>query len=185
MRPHVGEERAHVRHLLPAVARHLVQQRTLAVHDLVVRDRQHEVLGVRVHHRERHLVVVVAAVDRREAQVLQRVVHPAHVPFEAEAEAADIRRLRHGRPRGRLLGDRDDARAPAGRRSRSSPAGTTRPRGSRGRRRRSAATGRPCASSRDTASRRPRRRAGRRCATARPSRSRWRPGSCAPRGVRS
>jgi hypothetical protein len=64
VRPHVAVERAQVGELLPAVARHLVEQRALAVHDLVVRERQHEVLGERVDERERELVVVVAAVDR-------------------------------------------------------------------------------------------------------------------------
>ena len=38
-------------------------------------------------------------------QVLQRVVHPAHVPLEAEAEAAEIRRPRHHRPGRGFLGD--------------------------------------------------------------------------------
>ena len=50
--------------LLPAVAGHLAQQRPLAVDDLVVADRQHEVLAPGVHERERQLVVVVLAVDR-------------------------------------------------------------------------------------------------------------------------
>ncbi len=44
--PQVGE-------LLPGVAGHLAEQRTLAVHDLVVRQRQHEVLGVGVELAER------------------------------------------------------------------------------------------------------------------------------------
>ena len=51
MRPHVRVERAQVRELLPAVARHLRQQRALAVHDLVVRERQDEVLVPRVDER--------------------------------------------------------------------------------------------------------------------------------------
>ena len=37
---------------------------------------------------EGQLVVVVAAVDRVLLEVAERVVHPAHVPLEAEAEAA-------------------------------------------------------------------------------------------------
>ena len=61
--PLPGQERAHVGQLLPAVSRHLAQQRALAVHDLVVADRQHEVLGERVDHAEGQLTVVVAAVD--------------------------------------------------------------------------------------------------------------------------
>ena len=47
-----------------------------------------------------------AAMDRVLGEVLQRVVHPAHVPLHAEAEAADVGGPRHHRPRGRLLRDR-------------------------------------------------------------------------------
>jgi hypothetical protein len=74
-----------------------------------VRERQDEVLGERVDERERQLVMVVAPVDRVVLEVRQRVVHPAHVPLEAEAEAAQVGRPRHPRPRGRLLGRGDDA----------------------------------------------------------------------------
>ena len=42
---------AQVRELLPLVAGHLADERALAVHDFVVRQRQHEVLGERVHQR--------------------------------------------------------------------------------------------------------------------------------------
>src|SRR6478735_6326396 len=74
------------------VARYLAQQRALAVHHLVVADRQYEVLAPGVHQRERHLVVVVLAVDRLVLHVLQRDVHPAHVPLQPEAEAAEVGR---------------------------------------------------------------------------------------------
>ena len=46
--PHVGQVGAQVGQLLPAVAGHLAQQRALAVHDLVVAQRQHVVLRPRV-----------------------------------------------------------------------------------------------------------------------------------------
>ena len=78
--------------------------------DLVVAERQDEVLGERVHEAERQLVVVVGAVDRILGEVLQGVVHPAHVPLEAEAEPAEVGRARDAGPRGRLLGRRDHAR---------------------------------------------------------------------------
>ena len=109
MGEHPRVQRAQVRELLPAVARHLGEHRALAVHDLVVRERQDEVLRERVDERERQLVVMPAAVDRLELEVGERVVHPAHVPLEAEAEAAEVGRPRHSRPRGRLLGRRDRA----------------------------------------------------------------------------
>ena len=110
VRPHERVERAQVGHLLPLVARHLGQQRALAVHDLIVAERQDEVLGEGVDEAERQLVVVPAPVDRILLEVRQRVVHPAHVPLEAEAEAAEVGRPRDARPGGRLLGRRDRAR---------------------------------------------------------------------------
>ena len=80
------------------------------MHDLVVRERQHEVLGERVQHRERDLVVMPAAVHRILLDVLEHVVHPAHVPLVAEAETADVDRPADRRPRRRFLRDRDRAR---------------------------------------------------------------------------
>src|SRR5947209_1798781 len=64
VRPHVRIERAEIRKLLPAVARHLVEERSLPVHDLVVRERENEVLAERVHERERQRVMVEAAIHR-------------------------------------------------------------------------------------------------------------------------
>ena len=51
-------------------------------------------------------MVVEAAVDRVHGDELQGVVHPAHVPFEAEAEPAQVDRARDARPGGGLLGHR-------------------------------------------------------------------------------
>ncbi len=108
--PHVAVESAQVREPLPAVAGHPAEQRALAVNDLVVREGQHEVLVPGVDHREGELVVVEAAVHRLLREVLEGVVHPAHVPLEAEAEAAEVGRARHARPGRGLLGDREDPR---------------------------------------------------------------------------
>ena len=105
VRPHVAEQQPQVGEALPVVARHLAEQRALAVHHLVVRERQHEVLAEGVDEREGQLAVVPAAVHRVVVHVLQGVVHPAHVPLQAEAEATEIGRPRHHRPGGRFLGD--------------------------------------------------------------------------------
>ena len=146
---------------------------------------QHEVLAERVQHRERHLVVVVAAVHRVTLDELQRVVHPAHVPLHRKAKPAKVGRAGDAGPRRRLLGDGDDAGRqlvhggvhllqelhglevlPAAVDVRVS----SRP---------------PAASSPGTASMRPRRPAARRCGTPAASTARWPPGSCAPRRGRS
>src|SRR5579872_6546226 len=104
--PHIGVERAQVGELAPAVARHFVEQRALAVHDLIMRERQDEILAPRVHQPEGEIAMMKAAENRIEAEVAERVVHPAHVTFEAEAETAYINRTADSRPRGRLFGDR-------------------------------------------------------------------------------
>ena len=57
--------------------------------------------------------MVPAAVDRLVLEVRERVVHPAHVPLEAEAEPAQVGRPRDARPGRRLLGGRDHARLAA------------------------------------------------------------------------
>src|ERR1044071_4184597 len=66
--------------------------------------RQDEVFMERVEQPKGHVVVMVFAVDRVFRHVAERVVHPPHVPFEPEAEPADINWTRHHRPCGRFLG---------------------------------------------------------------------------------
>ena len=88
------------------VARHHAEERAFAVHDLIVRERQHEVLVEGVHHAERQLVVMILPVGRVALEVAQRVVHPAHVPFLAEAQAAGMRGPRNLGPGGGLLSNR-------------------------------------------------------------------------------
>ena len=92
VRPHEAQVRAQVRELLPFVAGHLAQQRAFAVHHFVVRQRQHEVFAERVNQTEGHGVVMPAPVHGILVHIAQRVVHPAHVPFVVEAQAADIGR---------------------------------------------------------------------------------------------
>ena len=105
LRPLISEEQAQVGELLPFVARHLADERALAVYDLVVRERQHVVFGEHVEAAEGELVVVEAAVNGVFGQVLEGVVHPSHVPLQAEAEPAHVGGPRNHGPGGGLLGD--------------------------------------------------------------------------------
>ena len=100
---------AQIGEFLPVVAGHLGDQRALAVHHFVMGERQHEILAEGVEQAEGQVVVVVLAVDRLALEILQRVVHEAHVPLEAEAQAAGMNRMRDLRPGGGFLGDGDDA----------------------------------------------------------------------------
>jgi hypothetical protein len=117
MPPHEAVVGAQVGEALPVVPGHALQHRALAVHDLVVADRQDEVLREGVVQAEGHLVVVVFAVHGILADVLERVVHPAHVPLEAEAEAAIVHRARHTGVGGALLRHGHDPRPPHRRRA--------------------------------------------------------------------
>src|SRR3546814_9988170 len=81
----------------------------LQVHDRVVAERKDEMLGPRVGEPEGDLVVVVATPDRVLRPVVERVVHPAHVPLVGEAEAAGVDGLAHPSPGGGLLGDGEHA----------------------------------------------------------------------------
>ena len=100
---HPAEHQPQVRRLLPAIAGHLFQQRTLAVDHLVVREGQHEIFRVGIPHAEGELVVAVLAVDRVLRHIGDKIIHPAHIPLITEAKAAEPDGLRHHRPRGRLL----------------------------------------------------------------------------------
>ena len=84
-------------------------QRPFAVHHFVVRDRQHEILREGVEQAEGDVVVVELAVDRVLAEVVQHVVHPAHVPLHREAEAVEVDGLRDAGKRGGFLGDGERA----------------------------------------------------------------------------
>ena len=68
-------------------------------------DRQDETLRERIHQGEGELIVVEGAVDRVIGEVLQGVVHPAHVPLQGEAQAAVPGRCGDTGPGGGFLGD--------------------------------------------------------------------------------
>src|SRR3990170_7668939 len=109
----VAQEKPHVRELLPIITGHLRKKRSLAVHHFIVGQGEHEVLGERVQEAEGELVMVELPVDRVMGKVLERVVHPAHVPLHPEPQPAHVRGPRdHGPGRG-LLGDGLDVGIPA------------------------------------------------------------------------
>ena len=105
----VAIQRAQAGKLFPKVAGILVQHAVLAVHHFVVGERQDVVFAEGIKQAEGHLVVVVLAVDGVELDVGQDIVHPAHVPFEPEAQAAQVGGRRHHGEGGALLGDHHQA----------------------------------------------------------------------------
>src|SRR5215471_4716230 len=95
--------------LLPGIAGHLVQKGALEMDDFVMGQRQEKILGEGVHHPKREFVLEVAALVKWLGKVLQRVVHPAHVPLEVEAEASFADWTGDLGPGSGLLGDGQDA----------------------------------------------------------------------------
>jgi hypothetical protein len=66
---------------------------------------KHETFGTCIRLAERHTAVMGRALFRFLAEILERVVHPAHVPFVREPEPALDSRSRNLRPCRRLFGD--------------------------------------------------------------------------------
>lgn len=90
------------------IARHFVDHRAFQVDNLIVREHQNVVLGKCIGHAEGHLVMVVFAEVWIELHVIEEVMHPSHVPFVGEMQAAVLYASRYLRPRCGLLGDHDD-----------------------------------------------------------------------------
>ena len=103
--PHIGVIRAQIGEFLPVVAVHFVNQGAFAMNHFIVRQRQHKMLAVGIHLVESQLVVVVFAEYRIEAEIVQRVVHEAQIPFEIKAQPTVHQMLRHFRERGGFFSD--------------------------------------------------------------------------------
>ena len=107
--PHQAVKGAQIGELLPVIAAHLGEHRPLAVHYLVMADRQDVVLAERIDQPEGHILMMMPPMHRLARHVLQRVVHEAHVPLEPEPEPTVMRRMGNARPRGRFLGNGEEA----------------------------------------------------------------------------
>ena len=106
----IAVKAAQCRKLLLVRAEHFVQHRFFAVHDLVMRVGENKILRKSVHHGKCQLIMLAGAKQRVGRKVIERIVHIAHVPLEAEAKPADFRRHGdHGVGR-RLLGNGDRPR---------------------------------------------------------------------------
>ena len=93
--------------LLLGIPRHLSCQGTFSVDHLVVGEYQDELLTVGVEHTEGQLPVVVMAEIRIALHVIQKIVHPAHVPLEVESKSAVVLIAGDLRPGRGLLSDQD------------------------------------------------------------------------------
>src|SRR5260221_14742130 len=86
--------------LLPHIAGHLVEKRIFAVDDFVVGERQNEIFGEGIEEGKSELVLVEFTVNGILREISEGVVHPAHVPLQAQAEAAGLAGTGDAAPRG-------------------------------------------------------------------------------------
>ena len=99
----VAEERTQASKFLPVITRHLINQRTLAMNYLIMRQWQYEVLVECIHQGEGQLILMPLTINWVKAYITENVVHPAHVPLIVEAHTAHVYRTGNHWPGGRFL----------------------------------------------------------------------------------
>src|SRR5438067_10460799 len=83
--PQIGE-------LLPDIPRHFRKQRAFPINNFIVAQHQNEMLLKSVEEREGNVSLMKPPVNRIKLHVMEKVVHPAHIPFKAEPESAKVSR---------------------------------------------------------------------------------------------
>ncbi len=101
----IGVGQPQARKFLFPFSGHLPQHGGLAVYHLVMREHQHKPLAVGIDHAEGQLAVVIAPEIRIITNIIQIVVHKAHVPLQVEAQPTLLRRVRDLRKGRTLLRD--------------------------------------------------------------------------------
>src|SRR5580693_4130700 len=84
MAEHEAVKKAQIGELLPIIARHFSDHGTFSVDNLIMGIRQDEIFRESVQQAKSDFVVMIAAEDRILRYVIQSIVHPTHVPLEAE-----------------------------------------------------------------------------------------------------
>ena len=108
MGKHIQIQRAQLREFLFIGTPHLIDDGRLAMHDLIMAEFDEETLGIEIRHREGDVVVMPFAVHRILLQIVERIVHPAQIPFVVKAKPALQRALGHIREIGGILRDEHD-----------------------------------------------------------------------------
>lgn len=81
MRHHIGKKRTKSGKFLLIFTRHTVKKRLFAVHHFIMRNRQDKGLRKGIHHRKSQFIVLVFAEERIGGKIIERVVHPTHIPL--------------------------------------------------------------------------------------------------------
>src|SRR5512135_2022667 len=90
---HEPVEEPEVGKLPPDVTRHLINHRSLAVDNLIMRKNEDEIFGKCIDESEGQVVMVKLPVDRVLGNVDEHVVHPSHIPFHVETQTPKVDRL--------------------------------------------------------------------------------------------
>ena len=85
MGKHIGEEGADIRKFLPLIAWHFTEHIALSMYHFIVGQRQHIVFAVVIPHTKGDIVLMELAEPGIHAEIIQHIVHPAHVPFQVKA----------------------------------------------------------------------------------------------------
>ena len=84
---HITKGGPQVRHLLFLIPRHLVQKRAFSMDYLIMRQTQKEFLTVGIDHTESQLIMSSASVDGIFLHIINKVVHPSHIPLVVKTQA--------------------------------------------------------------------------------------------------
>src|ERR1700722_3399717 len=103
MAEHEPVQEPQIRELLPLIARHFTQHGTLPVDDLIVRERQNEIFGEGINQAKCDLAMLVTSEYWILRQIVQHVMHPAHIPLEAESQSSNVGGPRDLRPGSRFF----------------------------------------------------------------------------------
>ena len=87
-------------------SRHFRKHGAFHVNDFIVAQDKHKIFRILVNHAEGEHTMTPFTKQRVGADVLQIIIHPAHVPFQIKVKAALFDRTGHLRPRRRFLSNR-------------------------------------------------------------------------------
>ena len=107
---HVHIQRTRLWEFVFIVAAHFLHDRCFAVNNFIVRQREQETGIIVVHHGECQFVIVFRTVFRCGTEVIQRIVHPSHIPFIIKTKAALIDRIGYFGERSGIFGSKNHRR---------------------------------------------------------------------------
>src|SRR6266576_485197 len=92
MSEHPGIKHPQIGELLPNIPRHFREQRAFPMNNFIVTQHQNEMLLKSIKERKGNVSLMKPPVNRIKLHVMEKVVHPAHIPFKAEPEPAKVSR---------------------------------------------------------------------------------------------